>query len=508
MFKTPTKAMNLLQLLVWSNTVPSADLDRYEFYRAAHRAVAGSGLYNPYEFAACSIELPNAMRQSDVPNAIAATRIRPDLVDDFVKAGFTVLDPGLYPLSDSTPDFFSALSDGHLSDSSKHLLDPYYGTLVFLDENSPKHLFLVHDRWSKLFRDVPPDAKSTRPSDALWQGVGFGQLLFADHLGQEARASYSDGRVPSVTVHDTHEFHLLVNRLVKWSRKAPKVRLWFRGQNQEYRLPDREALVGEGLAARWSATDASFVPSLYREIDRYSDDPEEYRKLVLEVGHWLCRAEEVLPPAFTVRSPTGEAAEPFPGVPDLGWSSHWTVGSDEDTQEFVKDWHLGGSQLQRGLILQHYGAPTSWLDITCDADVALWFANHRCSAEDGDLTFDRHTWDDEDPDTWPTVFVFALVADSHPMIDSGALLHGSSSLRPQRQRCGLLGAAGNLARNYPARYLTLRIRLHPRFDHRSLLTADYLFPSPESDSTLKSLLDEKLPTGFPGLYQPTKLGDR
>jgi hypothetical protein len=262
------------------------------------------------------------------------------------------------------------------------------------------------------------------------------------------------------------------------------------------------------LATFWSNNDPSLVPSLYRHIDKYSAKLSSFRDLILEMGDWLNRGSEILPPAYDIRVPGSQAENPFPTIPDMGWSTHWQIGTGNERIEFTRDWHLGGAQLQRGILLQHYGFPTPWLDITRSPDVAVWFAVNRCRSNAGRLSFSGHSWGGEDPRQWPTVFVFALVADAHPMVASDKLLSGSSALRPQRQQCGLLGAAGNLARNYPARYVALRIRLHPLFHPRTNLTAEYLFPGPEIDGTLKLLLELTRPPEFPQIFPITRLDNK
>ena len=473
--------MDPIQFIEWESTVPlppaPVSSDRFKFYLQANKAVESSGLYNPYELGACTIEVLNSLSEDEIMAAISSTNVRTDLTSRFIEAGFTVLDPRLYLPSRFLNGFFEGISGGHLSDSDFLLVDPFYGIIFFLDGDRPKHLYLIHDNWTRIKRKQSGTVKSsTPPSDALWQGSHMGNILFAEHLEEEHRESYSHALIPEVIVHSDYEYRVLTDNLVKWARKVNNIELWFRGQNREYNLQNRDYLCSEGLSNNWSKSDPSMVPSLYRYLDDYTAEPKRYRQLILEFGNWLSQTSKVLPPNFTIRAPLDEAADPFPNVPVLGWSVHSVVGSGKDKFEFTKDYHLSGNQLQRSLILQHYGFPTGWLDITCDPEVALWFAINQCDSNDGLLTFSKHSWNGRDSANWPTVFVFTLIPEIHPFINSGSLLLGNPSLRPQRQRCGLLGAAGNLARNYPARYVAMRIRLHPSFNYNSILTQTGILP--------------------------------
>jgi len=161
--------------------------------------------------------------------------------------------------------------------------------------------------------------------------------------------------------------------------------------------------------------------------------------------------------------------------------------SDDEEVVSVKDWHLAARAFQEGLILQHYGCPTASIDITSDAKVALWFALNTRKSNNGKVTFEPFRWSGSDPSQWPTVMVFSL-NPRHPFLDTGTILNESSVLRPQRQNCGILGGAGNLARNYGARYISFKIRLAPVTDWSSELSAEYLFPGPDEDPALGSLL--------------------
>jgi hypothetical protein len=98
------------------------------------------------------------------------------------------------------------------------------------------------------------------------------------------------------------------------------------------------------------------------------------------------------------------------------------------------------------------------------------------------------------------VFVFPLVEDAHPFLDLASMLSVDLALRPTRQSCGLLGGAGNLARNYCARYVGLKLRLGPQFALRDPTPASFYFPSEGRDTALSTLLEAEL--GAPTRHYP------
>ena len=148
----------------------------------------------------------------------------------------------------------------------------------------------------------------------------------------------------------------------------------------------------------------------------------------------------------------------------------------------------GLTSFQRGLLLQQYGAPSAYLDITSDSVTAAWFAVHACDqTEEGVLNFSARSWAGDEAATWPTIFVFPLAVGSHPFLDLSSILPSDLALRPKRQSCGLIGGAGNLARNYCARYLGLKLRLHPEFRLRNPVPAAYFFPSDAEDPAMPHL---------------------
>jgi hypothetical protein len=143
--------------------------------------------------------------------------------------------------------------------------------------------------------------------------------------------------------------------------------------------------------------------------------------------------------------------------------------------------------VKRSLLLQHYGCPTATLDVTRNPRVAAWFALHRLEGKDGLLAASPVEWAGGDPTSWPTIYVFFTLERALSVIDSARLLEDTDALRPVRQECGLMCGAGNLAQNYPARHVGVRVRLAPGIKLQ-LPSAGWLFPGVAEDPFLRRLV--------------------
>jgi hypothetical protein len=257
-------------------------------------------------------------------------------------------------------------------------------------------------------------------------------------------------------------------------------------------MPDRKDLAMKGILPYCDIRDSSLIPSLYRNIDSFFESLEAYELFIGSLGEWSFGASRFLGPRYTERRPWETAKEPVSSVPDIGLS--FTENQYNEKGELInavtRDYHFGLFTYQLGLVLQHYGCPTGWLDITSDPSIALWFALHHVVENPKRIRYKLYKWQDSDSDKWPTIFVFLLETDIDPFLDTQSILQGKDTLRPQRQKCGLLGGAGNLCRNYAARYIALKIRLAPGFKLDHPYPQKFLFPGPEEDVLLKKLLQE------------------
>lgn len=366
------------------------------------------------------------------------------------------------------------LSKGPLR-SPLYLLDPLYGFGYFFQRDGKfhNHCFAI-DFWQSRLKSMPPGLATklwqNRSDNMLSGGAFSGRLLFSDLVPTEPEA-LRRSTVPEITVRSESHLLEIIAALQAGATKLPNVQLWFRGQRTDYQVPNRSELIKLGITPYSNIPESDFTPSLYRRYDGCLESIEQFEALLLELAQWADTASHLLPEEPLLVS---EFAQNTPHA----LSAH------------------GLTSFQRGLLLQQYGAPSAYLDITSDPFVAAWFATHRCAQNGGQLSFQRHTWETLDPSSWPTIFVFPLVKGAHPFLELSSILPNSTALRPHRQSCGLLGGAGNLARNYCARYLGLKLRLDPRFVLSRPMDASFLFPPDTEDAALAALKRAGFSSGY------------
>jgi len=186
--------------------------------------------------------------------------------------------------------------------------------------------------------------------------------------------------------------------------------------------------------------------------------------------------------------------------------SVWTVtnpnGSVIDT--YVKRHNLAFGNVRRNLVLQHYGAPTPYIDVTRDIRVAEWFAFNKMTVEPNGLSTSGML---PTPFSDSAIYAFLVPEGLVPMVETESLVTPDQALRPHRQNCAVLGGAGNLYRNAASRFIGLKIKFADGFRPMGLPTARHLFPGPDEDDMLKRLLanyeaPDDLPKRFPVYWFP------
>jgi hypothetical protein len=321
--------------------------------------------------------------------------------------------------------------------------------------------------------------------------------------------------IPSVTVANQAELDALAADLRDaCARFKIPITLVFRGQTKEHRVPDRSALVQAGICPFANLRDHSLVPSLYRHYDAHLDDLEQFRAFMAHLLDWGLYSDMVFgEPAqyFTLGGEpyvpkTGpatarvSAAMAFtgetPGNPmfeDLGPTSRFTVydAANNVIDEYVKVHRPGQDAARRALVLQHYGAPTPFVDVTRDIRVAEWFAVNRLQIGPEGIT-DTHPVESMSGD--PVIFALLVPAGMGSFANTDELVEEAQSPRPHRQAGAVIGGIGNLYRNAVSRFVGLKIKFAEGFKPEGLPTAEYLFPGPEEDPALKKLLASYRPS--------------
>ncbi|MEJ7811465.1 MAG: FRG domain-containing protein [Gemmatimonadaceae bacterium] len=506
---------------------------RAEYFRAMAPRVNELGIHSPDEPDLLTLLPPHADPPERVPALFASLGYPSEVAARFASAGLSVISLPLVAGYFAGETQYSLLVSRRGLASERYLLDPNYGVVIWREGGDIRHHCFALGAWLRETEGLGAahmEARAHEPMRSLVQGVEFGRLLFQPVFGAQVKPAYDALEVAEVVVERPSTFAMLVDGLRRLTGQvAPKVQLWFRGQPQDYQMPDRGELARAGVLPYGDVRQSSLVPALYRGrgVDGSVGTLADYERFVRHVGDWLFRASTVFGPAHTTRragpaaapgsapgatatvtlSVTGRRPAVAPTVPDPGWESQWDVRDAEGrpVDRFTKAWHVGLSSYQRGLVLQHYGCPTAWLDITRDPMTALWFALHEMTETPEGHVVKPCTWEGSDRARWPTVMIFTLVPGAHTFLDTGTILQGTPALRPQRQQCGLLGGAGNVARNYGARYLALKIRLAPGFAMNDGPTAEKLFPGPEEDGVLARLLDAEAAAGEESLFPVVRL---
>lgn len=424
-------------------------------------------LNNPFERSALSLEPTHPIQPSRMSKIIA------NLVgSDKIGENYRDLKISLISL----PQVSASASDSEVARMLKgpfkellYLLDPLYGFVYFPMRGGgfANHCCAI-DFWQAHLKSMPTELSAylwkNRSDNMLSGGAFAGRMLFSDIVPKESDSSKLSS-VPEIVIYSEKQLDEVVSVLHEGAKKLPNIELWFRGQSKDYRVPDRSDLLKYKITPYSNISESDFTPSLYRNYDDSLENLESFETMLIEISQWVDAARQLIPDDPTLIE---EFSRRVP-----------RALSEESLTSF-----------QRGLLLQQYGAPSAYLDITSDHTVAAWFATQRCKqSNSGRLTFNSHSWTSEAQSSWPTIFVFPLTKGLHPYLNLDSILSTSKALRPIRQSCGLLGGAGNLARNYCARYLGLKLRLHPSFFIKNPRDPSDFFPSPKEDLALAELID-------------------
>jgi FRG domain len=348
-----------------------------------------------------------------------------------------------------------------------------------------------------------------RESDHFFLGSSIFQRIILPLLNKPLHSTLDTANIPCVSVENQAQLEQLAEDIQNACSLSPiKLEAVYRGQTDEYHLPNRSHLAKAGVCPFSDICDHSFVPSLYRRYDTYLDKLSDFREFLAEMLDWNLYADLIFGDSATYHSLDGTPYEPkelncphtvtssfaFSGRPasnrafaDMGpyMTYKATDGYGEILDEYVKRLRPAQDSVRRNLILQHYGAPTSFVDVTHDIKIAEWFALNKLRTSAVGLSTAGTV---KAPFRNPAIFVFLVPCDLAALVDTADLVDSNQSLRPHRQRCALLGGAGNLYRNAASKFVGLKIKFHRTFVPENLPAATWLFPGPEEDFTLKRLL--------------------
>lgn len=160
--------------------------------------------------------------------------------------------------------------------------------------------------------------------------------------------------------------------------------------------------------------------------------------------------------------------------------------SDELLRAFGRfrgEFHFEEVIFQIGLLtmMQHYGLPTPFLDLTTDLEVAIFFATHKF----GRLG-DRSTYEFVGTNNRQSI-IYALSireGDMHTN-ERNRIMKVAKPERPYRQSC-IVASTNAWSINLPADYIVGAIFLDFDMDEAGQYVCDDLFPKPDEDAFLKA----------------------
>jgi len=392
------------------------------------------------------------------------------------------------------------------------LLDPLTGFMIITDGGRAKNFWLGNQRDMVEIQNQPEEVVKLllqTKSDHFCIGKNLLMKAVGPMTKRRRNISYDPSGIPTFIVQTQTELEELATEITEACAALPfGVTAYFRGQSSEHLLPDRRGLIEAGVCEYSDVRDHSLIPPLYRHYDSFTNEPGDFREFVSHLLEWNLHGNLALgdPGSYltidgkphTPKSVSREAlASRTMNVKGslqsqrmfeaVGTYTHWKISeSGKAVDEYIKFEQPGFDLMQRNLIMQHYGAPTPFLSVTTNIQVAEWFAFNKLEvASDGLVMADSVRQLVKDP----VIYVLFALEGLTPHVKTESLLANEQSLRIQRQSCATIGGAGNLYRNSASRFIGLKLKFAENFRPKGLPDARHLFPGPDEDETLKKLLD-------------------
>lgn len=444
--------------------------------------------------------------------------------------GLTALSRALLTAYNPVADLFG-LAEAPKSHPDLFLFDPLGGFAFWNDGERIRNFWVGNQRDLAELWSAQAEVKSTllrTHSDHFCLGKSLLTRLIGPYLKRRWPFVPDGAGIPTVLISSQRDLEALADDLRNACELAPaEVAVVFRGQTTEHTLPDRSPLVSRGICPYADIRDHSVVPSLYRHYDRFLNDPAQFRAFCSHLLDWGLHSDLLFgePATYTTLEGVPYSPKAVPpgasnsmsfhmagdkegprGFEDMGPYTVWqgTTADGKIFDRYMKRHRPGHDSVRRSLILQHYGSPTPFIDVTYDIRVAEWFAFNSVRVGNDGLTTSGQI---DVRSGKPAIFAFLVLDGLAPLIATEHLVTPEEALRPHRQACAVLGGAGNLYRNAASRFIALKVKFTAGFRPEGLPTARHLFPGPDEDTMLKNLLDrykppEDLEKHFPVYWFP------
>ncbi len=254
--------------------------------------------------------------------------------------------------------------------------------------------------------------------------------------------------------------------------------LCFRGQTSHYSL-DRK--IKNPTLTHPTLGETSLVPSVWRHM--LSSTPHVFPEFVgISPLEWSTILYKLWP-----------MDEICSREKALQENDEWlyTIGDMEDCSDellrafgkFRGDLLFGGPLLHVGLLtmMQHYGLPTPFLDLTTDLEVAFFFATHKFGSLDSRATYEFVGTNDGQS----IIYVLSLQEGDMHTNERDQVMKVAKPERPLRQSC-VVASTNAWSINLPADYIVGAIFLDYDMDVAGQYGAHELFPRPCEDPLLKA----------------------
>ena len=328
----------------------AGDLDEFEksetgrrsaFALHVSRVLDGLGLGNLQEPEALFVEPAHCFSTEHLSRMLPELSCPLDPVT-FRELGFGMLDPNLvrkYTPSQAT-EVGMGESGASVAASVKPaavpgvLFDPLYGMAIVRHGKGWRGVNFAGNMWRKRAASRPPaqvqQYLAAYIPAALSDGAFLARGCFEGLLPDVARTDDLQ-HVPELAVDSPAEFGRLIDTLrSRLEGKSRGFRLWFRGQTEDFLVPDRSGVPDSEFCEYRKVRDTSLVPSLYRSIDSQTATPDGFMKLARHIGDWAADAQVLLPEASnTVDRETGVPYTPKP-VPKDGATLRSTMAWPAD----------------------------------------------------------------------------------------------------------------------------------------------------------------------------------
>lgn len=332
------------------------------------------------------------------------------------------------------------------------LTDRYYGTLLGIDSTDTAPKYGVEGLYSQL-----PGGKSVLDVLSSVKAVG------------ETRAFRY--RIPLVQADTRAGFDAIVEHV---RSRLPAKHLLYRGQVHHYTL-NRPADVNRFLYGQDTVDELSLTNASWRAGFEWDHFAPRFKLMLQDLMYSAMPAS-----AFAKTTVDEEGSIRFVDPHLSGMHKLWR----DDLEVF--------DQIATGLA-QHYGIPTDGLDLSSDANVALWMATHRayrCGAPEENVWSYQHVESGKD-----RPIVYLVHADLNP--DNATTSMGIAALqsvRQQRQAAHLHYGGWGFHSNLCATETILGVFLGDECIQDCLKSGwktDYLFPPEQEDLLFGRLLELK-----------------